>query len=82
MNQLHYIVFLLDCKGKNHDGKLLKSYTAAKAFCKDVIDEHYADRIIIGTVMLDGNEEMNIQLIETVGFKNDVKHFNQLNLFN
>lgn len=82
MNDINYIVLLIDSKYKNHDGKVFKSYRMAKEWCRDVIQDGYADKIILGTVSNDSTEEeRNIHLIETFGFKKDVTKFEQLAMF-
>lgn len=79
---LRYIVFLIDSKLKDHDGKVFASYSAAKEFVVDMINEKYADKAVIGLFYLEPNrQEMHISHIDTVGFKGDKKSASQLQLF-
>lgn len=81
LENLRYIVFLIDSEYKNHDGKVFVSLNEAREFCKDVIAEKYADKIIIGMFEINGSRNMHISMIETFGFKGDSKNENQLTLF-
>jgi hypothetical protein len=82
LSDLKYIVFLLDCKHKQHDGKVCSSLEDARDFVHTYQEEKWATQFIIGTFLLEpGARDMNIQLIEPYGFKADKKHTNQLDLF-
>lgn len=77
-----YIVFLIDSKIKDHDGKVFCSYSEAKEWCNDMMDGVYADRAVIGMFVLEPNaREMGITMVETIGFKSDKKRVSQLDLF-
>jgi len=78
---LLYIVFIIDSKYKDHDGKVFRSFIDAHDFVKDTIEITYGEKFVIGTFYYDNNREMVITSIETFGFANDKKHTNQLNLF-
>ena len=77
----HYIVFAIDSKYKDHDGKVFSGYADAKKFAAEIISENYADKAVIGMFIFDGTKEMHIGMIETIGFTGDKKNVNQLNLF-
>jgi hypothetical protein len=82
ISKLRYIVFLIDTKIKDHDGKIYTSYKDAKQFCANTMKEKYADKAVIGMFQVDTNiQEMNISMIETIGFPNDKKAFEQIDLF-
>lgn len=77
-----YIVFLIDCEFKDHDGKVFTSLVRAREFANNIIREEYADKAVIGMFVIDLQEqEMLISTIETIGFKGDKKSLNQLKLF-
>lgn len=80
-HRFFHIVFLIESKYKSHDGKLFSSFRDAKLFCAEAIQEHMADKYVIGTVNIGPGSESNICLIETYGFKNDKKSFEQLDMF-
>jgi hypothetical protein len=80
---LRYIVFLIDSKVKEHDGKVYCSIDDAREYAQDVIDEKYANKAVIGMFYMDQNAEiMSITMVDTIGFKGDKKNVNQLTLFN
>jgi hypothetical protein len=81
IDKLRYIVFLLDSTVDQHDGKVFCSIKDAREFCKDAIDDHYASKFIIGSFVLDGSSEMNIEFIESFGLKTSPRKKEQLNLF-
>lgn len=79
---LRYILFLLDSKIKEHDGKIFCSFDDAKKYAFDCINDNYSDKAIIG--MFNNNldaREMIITMVESIGFSSDKKNINQLNLF-
>jgi hypothetical protein len=82
MNNLRYILFLIDSTIKQHDGKIFASYEDAKHYAIDCISENYSDKAVIGMFNLDPDrKEMLITKVETIGFKGDKKNINQLELF-
>lgn len=82
INQLRYIVFLIDSKYKEHDGKIFSSHKDALEFTNNIITEKYADKAIIGMFTIDLNcEELLISMIQTIGFVGDKKDVYQLDLF-
>lgn len=82
IEKLRYIVFLIDSKIKDHDGKVFCSYEDAKIFIHDTLNENYADKAIIGIFVIDDHaKEMRITNIESIGFNGDKKNTNQLKLF-
>lgn len=82
MNNLRYILFLIDSKIKQHDGKVFSSYEEARQYASDCINENYCDKAVIGMFNLDPNlKEMLITQIDTIGFTGDKKNINQLELF-
>lgn len=79
---LRYIVFLIDSKIKEHDGKIFCSYEQAREYVGDCIADDYADKAVIGMFCQDPNaREMLITMVETIGFARDKKDVNQLQLF-
>lgn len=79
---LRYILFLIDSKIKEHDGKIFISYDEARQYAADCINEKYSDKAVIGMFYLDKNaKEMLISMVETIGFSGDHKNANQLQLF-
>jgi hypothetical protein len=82
ISSLRYILFLIDSKIKEHDGKIFSSYNEAKQFAIECINEKYSDKAVIGLFTLDSNtKEMLITKVETIGFHGDKKNINQLFLF-
>lgn len=77
-----YILFLIDSKIKDHDGKIFCSLNEAREYAKDTINEKYADKAVVGMfVWDDGAREMLITMVETIGFKADKTNVTQLELF-
>lgn len=81
VENLRYIVLLLESKYKDHDGKVFIDLSEAREWCKDVIEEKYADKIVIGMFVNHNTRQMNISLVETYGFAGDKKDPHQLKLF-
>lgn len=79
---LRYILFLIDSKVKQHDGKIFSSHQEALEYANDCIKDDYCDKAVIGMFLIDQNEkEMLITKVETIGFSGDKKNVNQLELF-
>lgn len=79
---LRYILFLIDSKIKQHDGKIFCSYDEARQYASDCINDNYSDKAVIGMFCLNPNsKEMLITMVETIGFSGDKKNVNQLQLF-
>lgn len=79
---IRYIVFLIDTKIKDHDGKVFCSYQEAKQYTAETIKEKYADKAVIGIFsMVPNANSMLITMVETIGFSGDKKNIAQLNLF-
>ena len=79
---LRYILFLIDSKIKQHDGKIFCSYDEARKYASDCINDNYSDKAVIGMFCLNPNsKEMLITMVETIGFSGDKKNVNQLQLF-
>jgi hypothetical protein len=79
---LRYILFLIDSKIKQHDGKVFSSYDEAREYASDCIREKYSDKAVIGMFCLDpGAKEMLITMVETIGFAGDKRNVHQLQLF-
>jgi len=77
-----YILLLIDSKFKEHDGKIFCSYKDAKEYANNCILEKYCDKIVVGMFSLNTqSKEMIISMVETIGFANDKKNANQLELF-
>lgn len=81
-NNARYILFLIDSKIKDHDGKIFCSYKEAKQYANDCISENYCDKAVVGMFLMNPDiQEMNISMVETIGFVGDKKSINQLQLF-
>lgn len=79
---LRYIVFLLDSKIKQHDGKIFCSLPEARRYAIEAIEENYCDKAVVGMfVMQSQAKEMTITMVETIGFAKDKKDVSQLVLF-
>ncbi len=79
---LRYILFLIDSKIKEHDGKVFCSHEEARQYASDCIRDKYSDKAVIGMFSNDLNaKEMLITMVETIGFPGDKKNVNQLQLF-
>lgn len=79
---LRYILFLIDSKIKQHDGKIFCSLESARQYAIDCIKDNYSDKAVIGMFYMDHNkEELMITMVETLGFPGDKKNPNQLELF-
>lgn len=79
---IRYILFLIDSKIKQHDGKIFCNYIDAKEYAASCIEEKYSDKAVIGMFYLDTtSEEMLISSVETIGFQGDKKNIYQLDLF-
>lgn len=77
-----YILFLIDSKIKDHDGKIFCCLSDAREYAKDTIKEKYADKAVVGMFVWNQDaREMLITMVETIGFKNDKTNATQLKLF-
>jgi len=77
-----YILFLIDSKIKDHDGKIFSSLKDARYYAIDTIEAKYADKAVVGMFVWDEHrKEMQISMIDTIGFKGDKKDVRQLELF-
>lgn len=82
LSNCRYILFLIDSKIKDHDGKIFCSLSDAREYAKDTIKEKYADKAVVGMfVWNEQAREMLITMVETIGFKGDKKDAIQLKLF-
>ena len=82
LTKLKWIVFVIDAKHKDHSGCVFSNYKDAREFVANMLDSDNKEKAIIGTFYLEPDyEHMNIQLIETIGFKGDGKTVNQLKFF-
>lgn len=82
IDSLRYIIFLIDSKIKQHDGKIFSSYDEARQYASDCINDNYSDKAVIGMFSLNTkSKEMLITMVETIGFSGDKKNINQLQLF-
>lgn len=81
-SNLRYIVFLIDSKNKQHDGKIFSSHASAKDYAEECVDGVEADKAVIGMFYNDMQVEfMQITMVETIGFHRDKKKVEQLSLF-
>jgi len=82
IENLRYIVFMIDSKIKQHDGKVFCNHSDAKEFVSDMIKDNYCDKAVIGMFLIDPMaKEMNIEFIESIGFPKDKKSVEQMDLF-
>lgn len=82
VSKLRYIVFLIDSKHKEHDGRVYCSFDDARDAAVRCIDERYCDKAVIGMFVMDQQaEDMTITKVETFGFPGDKKRMDQLDLF-
>jgi hypothetical protein len=82
MTKLHYIVFTIDDRCSQHDGKVFSSYEDAKQFAVDGFAENDCTKAVVGVFEFDKNaESMMITMVESMGFKGDKRNVNQLALF-
>jgi len=82
LDSVRYILFLIDSKIKEHDGKIFCSYKEARNYANDCITEKYYDKAVIGMFTINTQaKEMLITMVETIGFTDDKKNVNQLQLF-
>jgi len=82
LSSIRYILFLIDSKIKEHDGKIFCSYKEARNYANDCITENYSDKAVIGMFTINTQaREMLITMVETIGFTGDKKNLNQLQLF-
>ena len=82
VRHFRYILFMIDSKIKQHDGKIFSSLKDARQYVAECMDQSYCDKAVIGCFMNDPNaKEMFISQIETIGFKGDKKQTEQLDLF-
>lgn len=81
---LRYIIFVIDSKYKQHDGKIFTSLSDAREFAKDLMEEEWNKgcKAVIGTFLFEPHiRDMYISQIETIGFAGDKKKKEQLDLF-
>lgn len=81
VQQLRYIVFVIDSTFDDHDGKVFSDVRRAREFIKDCTDNEWASKFIIGSFINDGTAEMEIHFIEEYGYKKKITDKNQLSLF-
>lgn len=82
MDQVRYIVFLIDSHIKDHDGKIFCSFNEARDYAQDTISEKYADKAVVGMFVMNSSaKEMLITMVQTIGFKGNKKNASQLDLF-
>lgn len=82
ITKLRYILSLINSKLKQHDGIIYCSYEEARNYAIECITDNYSDKVVIGMFYLNANsKEMIITKVETIGFPNDKKNVNQLELF-
>lgn len=98
IEQIKYIVFMLETnvprrlsdgqKIDVHEGAIFNSLKEAEEYANDAVKHHLCNRFVIGLFVIDDDvirypqERIDISLVETYGFKKDVKHIGQLDLFN
>ncbi len=82
VEDLRFIVFVLDSTIEQHDGKVFSNIADARLFVKDCIDENWGSKMIIGSFVFNlQQKEMNIEFIETFGLNTSKKKIQQLDLF-
>lgn len=79
VENMRYIVFLLDTKHGQHDGCVFAKLEDARHFLRENYEEGFYTKAVIGNFYLEENRrELPITLIDTVGWK---KNPLQTNLF-
>lgn len=78
VENMRYIVFLIDSKDKQHDGCLFASIQEARDYVKESLQKdrsgfRYADKAVVGLMVWDGCKTTSIAEVETIGFKGDTK---------
>lgn len=82
LESARYILFLIDTKIKQHDGRIFCSYKEAREYASDCIAEKWCDKAVIGMFSMNTHaQEMLITMVETIGFVGDKKNVHQLELF-
>lgn len=82
IQEARYIVFLLDSKFKEHDGKVFVSHAEARQWAGECVQDKYCDKFVIGMFVFEpGHREMLISYVQSFGFRGDVKKIEQLSLF-
>jgi hypothetical protein len=77
-----HIVFLVDSKFKQHDGKIFSDIKSAREYISDNWDDIFYSQAVLGSFIFDPHtKESFITHIETIGFTKDAKKANQLDLF-
>jgi hypothetical protein len=77
-----YIVFLVDSKHKQHDGKVFSDIKSAREYISENWDDIFYSQAVLGSFLFDPqSKELLITHIETIGFSKDAKQANQLDLF-
>jgi len=82
ITNLRYIVFIIDSKYKDHSGKVFCNLQDANVYAKDLLNDNYGDKMMIGMFYEDSQtQEKNITYIKSIGFTGDKKIKNQLSIF-
>ena len=81
IQNLRYIVFLIDNKYRDHDGRVFQRIQDAKEFLSDYHENGFFTQAVIGSFSLQDSEYSNIHIIETIGFSKDKKNILQLDMF-
>jgi hypothetical protein len=82
VEDLRYIVFVLDSKIEQHDGKVFLYLHDIKKFLTECLEQKWGSKIIIGSFSEAYGYSRNIEFIETLGLPASVKKIEELKIFN
>lgn len=75
-----FIVFLIDPKHNEHDGRIFRSIDRARDHVTDALKYKYCSKAVIGFAVYDKHDEMTISQVQAFGFKKN-ENINQLSMF-
>lgn len=83
VEQMRFIVMLMDGVHKQHDGQWFCSLREAQEYAhSNLVDKRYFQKAVIGMMVFDPHcKSDTINFVETFGFPKDKKAVEQLELF-
>jgi hypothetical protein len=82
IENIRYIVFLIDSKSTTHDGLIFTDIKEARDYAIECYKDKFCDKIAIGMFCIDlMAKNIRIAAVETIGFGKK-KNYTQLELFN
>jgi len=82
VEDLRYIVFVLDSKIEQHDGKVFLLLGDVRKFIIDCLEQKWGSKIIVGSFVQAYGLSMNIEFIETIGLPASEKKISKMQIFN